>query len=328
MRGERVIVIGAGITGLMTAWRLRGRGAEVLLLERDLRVGGLIDTETRRGFCFEHGPDAMAARNPLHKVLEDLRLARELAIVQHRNIPILEDRWIVPGVALEGSSAPRVRLRRGMASLVNRVAGTLGSSLRLGVNASRLLRRGSGFRVHAGRLGDLDADRLIFACPASAAATLLADLDSDLAHELASLRYTRVDVASFGFDIPRTRLAARLDDWPLPTRRWSAAEAPKAATSEGTVLRCVTQAPGVSDEDLVAHLTRELREVWSIRSRPTCVRLRRRERAFPIYPADHATWTRRVRTRATQLGRIALIGSAYDGIGIPECVASARNVAA
>lgn len=327
MRGQRVAVVGGGITGLLAAWHLRSRGAEVFLLERELRVGGLIDTEARGGFRFEHGPQGLASRRWLEQELERLRLAHEVAVEGRRSAPALEDRWIVPGVVLE-RSRPQLKLRRGMASLVDRVAGTLGSTLRLGATVRRVVRQGRGFRIDAGRLGDLVVDRVVLACPAFAAAPLLAELDVDLAAELASLAYARVDVVSFGFAVRAERLAAHFDDWPLPTKRWSVEEGLGATPPGGAVLRCITQAPGLADAELVDHLRRELREVWGIDAPPRQVRLRRHARALPVYPADHPAWAERVRARAEDLEGIAVIGSAYDGVGVPECVASARRVAA
>ena len=79
---KRAIVIGGGITGLTTAYRLQREAAQrnipldVTLLEATGRVGGVIQTEHRDGFRIEHGPDAFISTKPAAKHLcEELGIA-------------------------------------------------------------------------------------------------------------------------------------------------------------------------------------------------------------------------------------------------------------
>lgn len=58
-----VVVIGGGLTGLATAWRLRDR-ARVTVLERTSRLGGQIDTVTLADTPFDVGADAFLVRQP------------------------------------------------------------------------------------------------------------------------------------------------------------------------------------------------------------------------------------------------------------------------
>lgn len=57
MRKKRCIIVGGGIAGLSLAWYL-GKNAlnDVLLLEKEPRLGGCIDTVQHDGFLFEAGP--------------------------------------------------------------------------------------------------------------------------------------------------------------------------------------------------------------------------------------------------------------------------------
>ena len=67
---KRVLVIGAGITGLAAANRLvelnqtAANPIEVLLLEGSKRLGGIVRTEERDGFLLEHGPDSFLSEKP------------------------------------------------------------------------------------------------------------------------------------------------------------------------------------------------------------------------------------------------------------------------
>jgi oxygen-dependent protoporphyrinogen oxidase len=66
----RVCVIGAGISGLTTAYRLKesakkaGRKLDVTVLEATERAGGIIETLRTDGFVMERGPDSIITEKP------------------------------------------------------------------------------------------------------------------------------------------------------------------------------------------------------------------------------------------------------------------------
>src|SRR5207245_3695512 len=59
--GMRCVVVGAGLAGLSAAWELTRAGTEVVVLESERRVGGVVLTERRDGFLVEVGPDGFLA---------------------------------------------------------------------------------------------------------------------------------------------------------------------------------------------------------------------------------------------------------------------------
>ena len=56
-----VAVIGAGLTGLTAAYRLKQRGNRVVVYESSDRIGGSIKTVSREGYLAEMGPGSLAA---------------------------------------------------------------------------------------------------------------------------------------------------------------------------------------------------------------------------------------------------------------------------
>jgi oxygen-dependent protoporphyrinogen oxidase len=73
-----VIVIGAGISGLACAYRLRQRGVPVVLLEASPRAGGMIRSEHQDGYLFELGPQSCLVDAPLAALIEELGLGDKL----------------------------------------------------------------------------------------------------------------------------------------------------------------------------------------------------------------------------------------------------------
>src|SRR5581483_10562999 len=91
----------------------------------------------------------------------------------------------------------------GMQRLTDRLAELLGERIRFGLAAERLERRGSGWRIHhaAGPDGaaSTDADAVIVATPADAAARMLALADGELAALLRTIPYAPMRVVGIAF---------------------------------------------------------------------------------------------------------------------------------
>lgn len=69
MNPRQVIVIGAGISGLACALRLKELGVSVRILEAASSGGGLITTEQREGFLFESGPQSFQLTPQLRELI-------------------------------------------------------------------------------------------------------------------------------------------------------------------------------------------------------------------------------------------------------------------
>ncbi len=77
---HRAVVIGAGISGLTAAHRLRAAGVDdVLVVDGAERAGGMIRTESWRGFTIEHGPEGfLSTRTEALELVDELGLRGDL----------------------------------------------------------------------------------------------------------------------------------------------------------------------------------------------------------------------------------------------------------
>ncbi|MBI2967682.1 MAG: protoporphyrinogen oxidase [Bacteroidetes bacterium] len=64
---DKVVIIGAGISGLLTGFFLKEKGFNVTILEKDAKAGGTMKSERINGFLVEKGPNSTLETTPLFK---------------------------------------------------------------------------------------------------------------------------------------------------------------------------------------------------------------------------------------------------------------------
>jgi oxygen-dependent protoporphyrinogen oxidase len=77
-RRKDVVVIGAGICGLVCAYRLKSLGLDVLLIEKSIRPGGVIKSESINGYLIERGPNSTQGTEEFLSLVEELGIQDEL----------------------------------------------------------------------------------------------------------------------------------------------------------------------------------------------------------------------------------------------------------
>src|SRR2546422_7565340 len=178
-------VVGAGIAGLGAAWELQRAGVAVTLLESERRAGGVIVTEGRAGFIGEGGPDGFLAAEP------DLpALARELGIGDRLVDQLARGAAVWTGgrfeALAEGSAAALLGIEvrgedlgagfrsfaGGMAVVVEALVARLGPATRTAAGVTGISPSARGYRLTLTGGSALDADGVILALPAFAAARL------------------------------------------------------------------------------------------------------------------------------------------------------------
>src|SRR5215813_5277858 len=78
------IIIGAGVSGLVAAHRLKKMGRDPLLVESGDRVGGVIQSREVEGFLIELGPNSLRGSHEFLDLVEELNLAGELITADPR----------------------------------------------------------------------------------------------------------------------------------------------------------------------------------------------------------------------------------------------------
>ncbi|WP_017574889.1 protoporphyrinogen oxidase [Nocardiopsis kunsanensis] len=240
-------------------------------------------------------------------------------------------------------------LRGGVAGLVEELAERQGERLRTGTRARSLERRPRGWRVHLDGADPLDCDAVLLACPAPEAARLLQDRVPEAASDLGGVDYASMALVTFalpasafpgpltgtGFLVPSgeglTIKAATFSSnkWP-----WLAEEVAEANPGEDlVVLRCSIGRFGEhatlerSDDELAAAALADLARVTGVSGPPAQTRVTRWENGLPQYSVGHADRIARVRRAVGRHPGLGVCGAAYEGVGVPACIADAEREA-
>jgi oxygen-dependent protoporphyrinogen oxidase len=245
-----------------------------------------------------------------------------------------------------GASATRwgpfVSFRDGVQTLVDALAARLTGCIRFGAEAVALTRStdGAGWRVDL-RDGYLQADAVICAAPAFAAARLLRPHEPVLAARLDGISYgsvVTVNMAfserdftrlpqSLGFVVPiverRKIIAATFSSLKFSGRAPEGAIMTRAFIG-GTLHEQMMQ---LDDAAMVTVVREEFRDLLGVTAEPRWTYVRRWPDSMPQYLVGHLDRVAEIKRRLARLAGVSVAGSAYDGVGVPDCVHSGEQAA-
>jgi oxygen-dependent protoporphyrinogen oxidase len=250
-----------------------------------------------------------------------------------------------------GSAAPApppvfTTLAGGLGTLPPLLAAASGADVRTRSTVRELVRTAGGWRLTIGSAHApqwLDADAVILALPARPASRLLAGASPAAAAALAEISYASMAVitlaypdaafpappAGSGFLVPAVDGHA-IKAVTYSTVKWPHLRSPGAGLH---LVRCSVGRLGDEailqrdDDELAGLAAADLAAATGVRGRPADVRVTRWGGGLPQYSVGHLGRMARIRAGVAAEPGLAVCGAAYDGVGIPACIASARLAA-
>ncbi|WP_156725465.1 protoporphyrinogen oxidase [Streptomyces apocyni] len=215
-----------------------------------------------------------------------------------------------------------------------------GAEIRLNCPVRGVRRVADGWEVDIenGEDGGIKADAVVIAVPAPQAARLLdADVPAAAAElraveyasmALMTLAYRRTDAnlpAGSGFLVPPVDgHTIKASTFASQKWGWIADEDPDVFVLRTSVGRYGEERDLRRDDaELIDVSRRDLREATGLTATPVATRVTRWNDGLPQYPVGHHARVARIREHVAKLPGLAVCGAAYDGVGIPACIASA-----
>jgi oxygen-dependent protoporphyrinogen oxidase len=174
-------------------------------------------------------------------------------------------------------------------------------------------------------------DQVVLCCGANASAPLMAPLDPPTAELLAAIPYTGSAIWTFGYrrdDIPNPLdafgfLIPKRERNTIMACTWVGTKWPGRVPEGMAVLRCFATDPNVTREAMQA----DLRRLMGITAQPLFALCNSWPDTMPQYTVGHSTRIAEIEARMTAILGLHLAGNAFHGIGIPDCVRSAKQAA-
>ena len=242
------------------------------------------------------------------------------------------------GPAAPGAARPLgfVTPAGGLGELVAALRARLDGRLATHARVTTVMREDGSWRVGLADGRSLTARSVILAVPAFAAAELLERTDAVLATELRGIPFASTATVSVAFPAEAIRqpfpgygyVSPRAEGDSVVACTWTSNKFRARVPADGVLLRFFVgraghaDVMGLDDEALKALVRRELAAVHGIVAEPALWRIYRWPSGMPQYTIGHRERTSRIARRVEALPGLALAGASYDGVGLPDCIAS------
>jgi protoporphyrinogen/coproporphyrinogen III oxidase len=259
------------------------------------------------------------------------------------NFPALEKKY---GSLIRGLRAGQrertvpafISFKSGTHELVDALVQRLNGDLRLNTGVSAI-EHDTHYRVVTTDGSVIEADALILATPANVTAKLLRQIAPEAANHLDSIPYAGIGAIYFAFrreDIPRPLKGFGLvvpgsEGRQFDGITWTSSKWTDRAPDGFELLRIFFGGPRtrhtlhMDDAELVRAMRGELKSIFDISAAPLFYRIFRWQDGYPQYNIGHLEHV--AAAEAALSPGISLAGSAYRGVGVPDCIRQGRDAA-
>jgi len=238
------------------------------------------------------------------------------------------------------SAAPLFRtMKHGLGQMVDAILNAIRNSIQVVRGTAETVESsGSGLRLRVS--GDwIEASHLVLACPAYQAGAIAASIEPELGELLSGIDYSSSMTVALGYR--RAALNHPLNGFgflvPKKERRrlvactWVGSKFSHRVPEDWAVLRCFLgghETMDLTDQEVLACVQEELRDIRGVAAAPDFHRISRWPRSMAQYTVGHAERVRRIEALAARRANLHLVGNAYYGIGIPDCIRMGKHAAA
>lgn len=245
-----------------------------------------------------------------------------------------------PGNAAGGGDGAFRSLPGGLSELIRALVAALpADAIQLNTRATSLS-YGAGRYSVATNTGEVfEAPSVVLATPAFASAAIIRGLNGQLADLCAAIPYASAATVAMAFDRASVRhplngsgfVVPRVEGTGILAGSWLSSKWPNRAPEGRVLMRTFLGgardplAFELSDAEMIARSLQALTPLVGITAPPLFTRVYRWERANAQHEVGHLERMAAIERALLAHPGLHLTGSAYRGVGIPDCVADARR---
>jgi oxygen-dependent protoporphyrinogen oxidase len=221
----------------------------------------------------------------------------------------------------------------GMSDLINALEIKLSSKIIKAKKVVNISKNNSFYTVYFND-GQIDAEKVIFACPAYESAEILKELDWEISDILKTIPYPPLSVVAFGFKKQQIGFGTSLYGFLIPYREkrkilgtlFDSSIFPNRAPEGYVLLRSMIggrrspELAMLNDEKLIDTALTELRDILQIKGEPYFIKIFRWQKAIPQYELGHEEKLMKIEQRLQKFPGLYLTGNAYRGVSINDCI--------
>ncbi len=231
--------------------------------------------------------------------------------------------------------------RDGMQSLTDSLAQAVeGTATIVQGEASEVFRSEHMWQIAVGG-NRVCADELVLACPAHVCAKLLERTQQGLATELAAIPYSSAILITLLYDAAKVRhpldgfgfLVPKKERRTIAAATWVSQKFPMRIVPGLVALRAfivgeeAVRLSSGNDSELVQLVQDDFSRLMGIKPPAKYSAVHRWPNSMPQYIVGHKLRQQRIAEALQDAPSLHLVGNAYDGVGIPDCVRLARTAA-
>lgn len=258
---------------------------------------------------------------------------------------MLAERKLAAKQRKNGAKPPSIfqSLRGGLGQLPAALEASLTDcAIHKGSKVERIERVEDHYRLTLENETIFETDAVILAIPAYLAADLLQPLLPQAAGELNTINYVSTATVSLAYrkaDLKRELngfgfITPRLERRKISACTWSSIKFDHRAPADMLLMRCFLGGPGreemvdLADEEIIQIVRQELDSLLGIQAEPVLTRIYRWIKANPQYDLGHLERVNKIfGLLEADLPGIYLTGSAYRGVGVPDCIRQGAQTA-
>ena len=236
-----------------------------------------------------------------------------------------------------GAKKPRfITYKNGLQGIVDGLASQLTGDLRLNAKVKSIAKNNSGYTIELSSGESLHADAIVLATLANVASGLVKDISVEASQRLRAIRHNHIGTVSLVYresDIPKKLninglMIPRREKRSIDAVTFSSKKMPHRSSPGYAVLRVFIggSKPEIveyAETKLIEAIRAELFELFGISAIPQTYQIFRWQNGFPQAEVGHLELIDEIEKYLP--ANIALAGSSYRGIAIPDCIRQGRD---